>query len=129
MSLVGSWVVHGPRELAEAEAVIAKCLRGEGGRCVFLRSEAYTRLRLAALYGSGGPQQAEHERLRVTLLPSSDACPGRTRANPRTPGDAGGPVLSVSWADPSEPPDLRFLGPRCSLDAAGTGKRARAVDE
>ena len=94
MSLVHSAVIGGAADLLEAERVIAACLRGESGRCSFLRSEAYVRLRLAALYSpSPAPVVAYHERLRVSLAPD-----GR---------------LSVYWADQSEPPDARVLGSRC----------------
>ena len=93
MSLVGSWVIKSQADLAEAETAIVRCLRGESGRCGFLRSEAYARLRLAALYSvrSGVDETLEacHDRLRVTLQPSG--------------------VLSVSWVDPSEAPDTDFI--------------------
>ena len=43
------------RDMQEIEEAITKQLGGEGHRCAFLRSRAYIRLRLAALYPTARP--------------------------------------------------------------------------
>lgn len=59
-------------DMAQVELKIAQHLCGEGGRCAWLRSQAYLRLRLTALYYPGfcktNPIVLYHQGLRVTLL-------------------------------------------------------------
>lgn len=59
------------QDLARVEASIAKHLSGQNGRCAWLRSQAYMRLRLTALYypwlSETDPLVLYHQGLRVTL--------------------------------------------------------------
>lgn len=65
--------VKNKRDMQEVEETITKQLGGEGHRCSFLRSRAYIRLRLAALYPTQFPRQthavvAYTGHISVTLL-------------------------------------------------------------
>lgn len=59
-------------DLARVELAIAEHLRGENGRCPWLRSQNFLRLRLTALYFpalcASTPIVLYHQGLRVTLL-------------------------------------------------------------
>lgn len=60
------------QDMAQVELKIAQHLCGEDGRCAWLRSQAYLRLRLTALYYPGlcktTPIVLYHQGLRVTLF-------------------------------------------------------------
>lgn len=74
MSLVHVSHVRSPADLEAAEGVIARVETGAAqGRCAFLRSEAYQRLRLAALYRlPEAPLEVCGESARVVLMPSGE---------------------------------------------------------
>lgn len=58
------------RDMDEIEAAITLELGGENGRCSFLRSQSYLRLRMAALYRDDRdrtPCTVYHEGLKVSL--------------------------------------------------------------
>jgi len=75
--------IAGKSDMLEIERVITAHLKGEGGRCAFLRSAPYIRLRVAALYTPlPEPLSAHCGRLKVSL-----ACEG------------GLPVVRVLWMD------------------------------
>lgn len=58
------------RDMDDIEAAITRELGGENGRCAFLRSQNYLRLRMAALYRDERdrtPCTVYHEGLKVSL--------------------------------------------------------------
>ena len=58
------------RDMDDIEAAITRELGGEKGRCAFLRSQSYLRLRMAALYRdemNRTPCTVYHEGLKVSL--------------------------------------------------------------
>lgn len=58
------------RDMDDIEAAITRELGGENGRCAFLRSQSYLRLRMAALYRDDRdrtPCTVYHEGLKVSL--------------------------------------------------------------
>jgi len=58
------------RDMDDIEAAITRELGGENGRCAFLRSQSYLKLRMAALYRDARdrtPCVVYHEGLKVSL--------------------------------------------------------------
>ena len=59
------------RDMDDIEAAITRELGGENGRCAFLRSQSYLRLRMTALYRDDRvrtPCTVYHEGLKVSLV-------------------------------------------------------------
>jgi len=111
-------------DLALVEAEIARHLGGEGGRCGWLRSREYMRLRLSALYYPhlcvSEPLHVYCQALRVSLLNGavtlcrrdlSEGCYLATLEE----------YLALDAVEP-EPP---CVGPRRRRAPPGLGKRAR----
>ena len=78
--------IRNRQDMQEIEEAIIRQLGGEGHRCAFLRSRAYIKLRVAALYQTHS-SRASHTafcgRLSVTMVPV----------------EGGSPLVSVLWLD------------------------------
>ena len=61
--------------MSELEETVASLLRGERGKCAFVRSEAFVKLRIRALYRRdlSSPISAETDGVKVTLTPAGTA--------------------------------------------------------
>ena len=70
--------VGNKEDMARLEAGIVDLLGGEHHKCAFIRSEAFVKLRLRALYGRGDTSSptvsAYWEGLKVTLTQGGTAC-------------------------------------------------------
>jgi len=78
--------IRNKQDMQEIEETITRQLGGEGHRCAFLRSRAYIKLRVAALYQTHSStvcHAAFSGRLSVTMVPA----------------EGGSPLVSVMWLD------------------------------
>jgi hypothetical protein len=100
--MVFSIEVGSASDMARLEQVISELLGGEHNKCAFIRSEAFLRLRICALYRRGtfdSPVSAFWEGVKVSLTPSGTACVYVTEAcveeAPKltATGEAESPVL------------------------------------
>ena len=77
LRMVFSIEVTSANDMARLEQVVSELLGGEHNKCAFIRSEAFLRLRICALYRRGAndsPISAFWEGLKVSLTPSGTAC-------------------------------------------------------
>lgn len=78
LRMIMSSDVASSEDMARVEEAIAEMLGGEHHKCAFVRSEAFVRLRLSALYRRGeprdGPLTAFWDGLKVMLTPSGKVC-------------------------------------------------------
>ncbi len=66
-------LVRSDRDMQDIEKCIVRELGGENNRCAFLRTLAYVKLRIAALYLLGQtPQTATYSDLQVVLTPTDE---------------------------------------------------------
>jgi len=75
--MVFSIEVTSAGDMARLEQVVSELLGGEHNKCAFIRSEAFLRLRICALYRRGtleSPVSAYWEGLKVSLTPSGTVC-------------------------------------------------------
>lgn len=75
LQLFASIVATSKQGMSQLEETVTCLLGGEKGKCAFVRSEAFVRLRIQALYrrDADRPVSAETDGLRVTLVPDGTA--------------------------------------------------------
>jgi hypothetical protein len=82
--------------MGQLEETVTGLLGGEKGKCAFVRSEAFVRLRIQALYRRDldRPMSAETDGLKVTLTPDGTAlvyiaCPDAPKTDETTDSELG----------------------------------------
>jgi hypothetical protein len=95
--------------MAQLEETVAALLKGERGKCAFVRSEAFVKLRIRALYRReqdplARPLSAETDGVKVTLTPAGTALVYIACPDAEPPEDAHDAALGKRKERPCDEP-------------------------